>query len=194
MKKLQQYHEQAGRKENAFEIWNAEPSDFQKTLRAFFLFCLLFSSIIFIDYFLPRKTQQEVVTNWRAQSQYADLAKGDKRIEALHEIEPLDYRISTASTTIALQKNDADHISPGDTIIIRKTILFSTTTSLTIAGNKTIYPFMNFYSWLLFIPLCLTLFSLLALFRPLKTESLSSMAVLNILLLAAFVTLRLFYL
>lgn len=178
---------------DAFAIWKSDASPFQKNIRAFFLFGALFSLIILLDFFLPKKTKEERVIGWSAHAEDLLFEKEDPRIKKIAEVYPMEFRVKTESTETALSENDAMKIEKGEKLQIEQTLLFSTTTALINSKGERFKPFMNFYSVLLFIPVVLLLTSLAALLLSIKEEWIYTFLVIDILLLAAFTVMRLFY-
>lgn len=170
-----------------------QQSPFFKFISSFFLFCVLFGTILIADYFLPRKTLQETVVSWDAEFDGHHYPKKYFFLKKLHNEIPIEFSIRTEHTKTPLSIDDAMIVDEGDSIYIYRTLLFQITTHLKTADQITIQPYFNFYSSLVFIPVLLILISLIGIFKKVKEDWLYTFVVVNILLLASFIVIRLFY-
>lgn len=171
-------------------------NNFEKGLKSLSFFCLLFSFIILLDYFLPRTSKQDVVVD-----QYFlldDVRLKQRELVLTEELKNynLIIKIITTNDKISLDPFNSDYskIKIGDALLFEHTLIFGTTTGVSNTNKDWKYtPYYSMYGTLLFIPILLITLSLVALFKSLKTDWRYTVAVLQMMLLGGFVFMRLFY-
>lgn len=169
---------------------------FEKLMRSVSLFCIIFSSVIFIDYFLPRSWSGETIKDWYFLVDDAKMDKGKYRVLEKVEGMTILVQIVTEKHQISVDAKQVDynHMNVGDPVIIETTKIFHTVTYAR-APNRSwkYYPYMNTYGFMLFLPVSLFLLSLLTVLRKVSEDWRQTVFVLQLLLLGGFVFMRLFY-
>ena len=179
---MSQLQKIAGENKNSAiqHLFSFPENNFEKALKSLSLFCILFSLVLFIDFFLPREKSSEIIIN------RSFLSDGPNLL----------LKIETNQDHVSININDifTSGFNVGDAIYLEKTMIFKTKTRIsTILPEWNHVPYFSIYSTLLFIPLALIFLSLLSIFKKLNTDWIYSIAVLQMMILGGFVYIRLMY-
>lgn len=161
-------------------IFSFPQNSFDKGLKSFSFFCLLLSLVMFIDYFLPRTVVNEAI-----------IGKA-----FLHDGGTLILQFKTEDDKISIEMSNQNYFVylRADSIMLERTAIFQTKTKSSVPQfNWTYIPYFSLYSSLLFIPIILSLLSLVSIRINLGMDTRYSVAVLQMMFLAGFVYMRLYY-
>lgn len=179
----------------SFRFFSEETDDgLTRWLKSISFLSVLISLLIFVDYFLPLNEKSFLVKNTIVRSGFNDVDYPtfiDLKLRTGEE----EFWLIMSGDDMAVSENVLEEIKPGDSVLLYKTKIFG----INVKGkNKSaeedyFYPFLNFYGFLLIVPiLFLTICVLMSLYRK-SPNAILNLGVVNIILLLGFAFLLLFY-
>jgi hypothetical protein len=177
------------------KLYSNESDDgLTRWLKSISFLSALVSLLIFVDYFIPLNEKTYLVKNTIVRSGFNDVDYQiflDLKLRTGEE----EFWLIMDGDDMAVSENVLKEIKPGDKVLIYKTRIFG----INVKGknksseNDFFYPFLNFYGFLLVVPIVfLSIFVLMSVYRK-NPNAILNLGVVNIILLLGFAFLLLFY-